>query len=123
MSRKNTRRKVRMDQFKRQVAEEVIGPDSLVDIEIGKGEIVRIKVPVGLDEHDDYQEKIQEAMKEEEYGEAVALVVLGQDPDRSAEDQWAAYQAAGYDSGDLALVFQSETIAASERLKAFRYAG
>jgi hypothetical protein len=124
MSRKkNPRRNVRMDQFKRQIAEEVIGPDGLVDVEIGKGEFVRIKLPVALDESDDYQERLQQASKEEEYGEALSLEVLGHDPDRSAEEQWAAWQAAGFDAGDLALVFQAETVAANERLKAFRYAG
>ncbi|MFD6032445.1 hypothetical protein ACX12M_17130 [Cellulosimicrobium cellulans] len=119
---KQRRAPVRMDKFKRQFSEEVIGEGSLVPVEIGDGDVVKIKLPLLLDEDDDYQDRLQQATQSDEE-DAVPLVVLGANPDRDAEEQWAAWQAAGYTSKDLAAIYQAELLAAQDRLRDFRYGG
>lgn len=119
---KQRRAPMRMDRFKKQFADEVIGEGSLEPIEIGDGEQVWVKLPIMLDEDDDYQEQLQEASKSDE-PDAFPLVVLGQHPDRTAEEQWAAWQAAGYDGGDLAKAIRALSNEAQQRLNDFRYGG
>jgi len=119
---KQRRAPVRMDRFKKQFADEVIGEGSLVPVEIGDGEVVKIKLPIMLDEDDEYQDVLREAFDSGE-AEQVSLAVLGGDPDRSAEEQWEAWKAAGYDSSDLAAVYRAELSAAQDRLNDFRYGG
>jgi hypothetical protein len=119
---KQRRAPVRMDRFKKQFADEVIGESSLEQVEIGDGDYVWIKLPVMLDEDDDYQDKITEAYKSDDE-DAVPLVVLGQHPDHDAHEQWAKWKAAGYDATDLAAIFRVQTQAAQERLNDFRYGG
>lgn len=117
MSKPNKRR-VRMDQFKAQLAEQVLPENRLVEVDLGNGSVVHMKLPIMLDEGDDFMERLAAAPD----GEAVALVVLSGSL-VPAEEQWAAWQAAGYDSTDLSEVFQAETSAARERWDAFRYKG
>lgn len=115
------RRRIRMDRFNAQVAEHIIGPDSLVDLVIGQDETVTIKLPLMLDEGDDYTEQIDKAQAEG--GKAIALVIFGHDPNRTAEEQYEAWTAAGYTDRDLAIAFTAEVNAARERLGNFRFNG
>lgn len=115
-----TRRRIRMDKLKSQIAERVIGDDALIELEISKNEYVTIKLPILLEEGDDYQEQIQKARDDEE---SLALVLFGQDPNRSAEEQLAAWRAAGYTTRDLAIAYMAEMQDAQERLGKYRYNG
>lgn len=115
------RRRVRMDRFNAQVAEHVIGPDSLVELEIGDGQYVTIKLPLMLNEGDTYAEDLERAQAEG--GKAVALEVFGHDPDRTAEDQYQAWTDAGLTDRDLAIAFGVELSSARERLGNFRFNG
>lgn len=118
MGKKN--RVVRADRFRQQLTENVIGEDSLVGIEVAEGDIVKIKVPVLLDEESmDYPQRIADADSERER----ALVVLGYNPDRTAEEQLDAVLAAGYTYRDIAAWLNTETAAAQEALGKFRYRG
>lgn len=118
MSKPNKRR-VRMDKFLEQVNEQVLPADALVPIDVAKDVAVWIKIPLVPTEDDDYMERVQAATGDEE----LALIVLGEHPDHTAEEQWETWQAAGYTAKDLALVFGTESAAARERLGNFRYAG
>lgn len=117
MSKPN-RRRVRMDQFKRQMAEQVLPDDSLVQVELDEVRSVQIKIPVMLDEDDDFPARIEAAESLEE----MALVLLsgGSTP---AEEQWETWKAAGYDAVDLMKVYATERAGAEERMRQFRYKG
>lgn len=115
------RRRIRADKFKQQVAENVIGPDGLIEVEINAaGDYVALRLPVMLTEDDDYHDRIRSAGKD---GTQIALVVLGYHPDRDAQDQLDAWLTAGNTVEDLAVIFAAETTAARERLGNFRYNG
>lgn len=118
MSKPNKRR-VRMDQFLAQVTEQVLPTDALIPIDVAHDETVWIKVPLSAVEGDEYMDAVRAAKGDEE----LALVVLGEHPDHTAEEQWETWQAAGYTAEQLAMVFATETSAARERLGNFRYAG
>ena len=120
MSSKDRRRRVRVDQFKKQLAEEVIGEDSLVELEIGRGEFVTIYVPLDGDDTKDVGRKLREAGDDKEAG---ALVVLAGNPDVSAEDQLAKWLDSGNSLDDLIKIYMVEMRAAAERLGEFRYRG
>lgn len=120
-SKNNRRRRVRMDRFKAQLAEAVIGEDSLLEVEVGEDEAVVMRLPVLLPEGDDYQERVANAAGDS--GRAAALLILGYHPTRSAEEQLDVWESAGYTTDDLAAVFGAETNAARERLGNFRFNG
>ena len=112
MSKPNGRR-VRMAEFKAQVAEAVLPPDGMVDVEIGEGvdQVVRFRVPIKFDgTSDDYVDQIRAC----ETSEQMAEVVLG-------DEQLAAWTAAGFTAEDFALLLAEETNAAQERMRDFRY--
>lgn len=117
MSKPNKRR-VRMDQFKAQITEQVLPEDRLVPVDLGPDTVVTIKLPIMLDEDDPYIEQMQAATTAEE----IALVILS-GSDVPAEEQWQTWQFAGYDGTDLMELFSAERAAAEDRLKAFRYKG
>lgn len=119
---KPNRRRVRMTQFKQQVAEHVLPEDQLipVDVEIGDDvQTVWIKVGLALTADDDFAERVKAAKTTEE----LALVILGGHPEHDADEQLATWKAAGYTVDDLAMLFGTESRAAQERLGNFRYAG
>lgn len=115
------RRRVRMDRFKAQVAEHVISPDNLIELEIGEDQFVTIKLPILLAEGDDFVARIEAA--QHEGGEAIALVILGQSDERTAEEQLKMWLDAGNTVEDLATVFSAETADARDRLGKFRFNG
>lgn len=110
-------RRVRADRFRQQLAEHVIGEDSLVELEVADGDIIKVKLPVLLNEGDEYVRLMNEAVGEREK----ALVVLSFNPDRDAEEQLDALLAAGYDYRFLAAFIASESAVAQEALGKFRY--
>lgn len=109
-----------MDQFKKQLAEEVIGEDSLVEVEIGKGEYVTLYIPIDSDEAKEHSHLLRSVGVDSEAG---ALAVFDHNPDRTPEDQLAAWQNAGFTINDLIRVYGVESRAAGERLGEFRYKG
>lgn len=114
------RRRVRMDKFKAQIADQVIGEDSLVELETGKGEYVTIYIPIDPEEAEAHGKQLQASGADTEAG---ALVIFSHNPDVSAEDQLAQWKAAGLTMKDLLLAYQAETVDARERLGKFRYRG
>lgn len=118
MSKPNKRRVV-MEKFKAQVAEEVIGDDGLVEVDLPGGETVWVKVALPFSNEDEYLEELKAATTAKES----CLVVLGQHSDHTAEDQWAKWEAAGYTEDDLALFLKAETARAKDAQEGFRYRG
>ncbi len=118
MSKPN-RRKVRMEQFRQQWSEQVLPADRLREVELDDDTSVFVKIPVLLKEDDPFPQQMQEASTEEE----VCLVVLSGHPERSAQEQWEMWQAAGYDAADLMALFQSLRAEADEAAQRFRYKG
>lgn len=114
-----TRRVVRMDEFRKQIDEAVIGADHLVEVEAAPGKSVWIKIPLNLAEDDDYPARLQAAST----GKDLALVILSGRPGVTAQEQWETWSDAGWDENDLAVVFGTENKAAQERLGNFRYRG
>lgn len=117
MSQPNKRR-VRMDQFKAQIADRVLPDDYLVPVDLPDDKTVYIKIPVALPEGDDFLDRLSAANNEEE----VCLTILS-GATIPAEDQWETWKTAGYTGTDLIKVFTAERLAAEDRLKAFRYKG
>lgn len=118
MSKPNQRR-VRMEQFKQQITEQVLPEDGMVPIDLDDTTTVYIKVPVALAEGDDFLERMQAASSEED----VAIVILSGYDGATAEQQWETWQAAGYTGSDLIKLFTAERAAAEDRFRAFRYKG
>lgn len=125
MSKNNDRRVIRMDRFKAQIEERVLPPDGLVSIDLGDGDglgIIKMRVSTlaaDVDDNDPFLARVVESKSIEE----LALHVLSFNPDRSAEEQWSAFLAAGYSREDFGVLFRTESDAARERLGNFRYAG
>lgn len=119
MSRQPTDRKVRMDEFKKQVAEKVLPPDGTVAVEIGKDTTVHLFLPLFLTGQDmeDFQIKTREATA----GLERAKMIFSADRGKTPEKQWEEWVKAGYNDEDLALLFGAELQAARERLGEFRY--
>ncbi|MDI3331407.1 MAG: hypothetical protein QJR09_11870 [Micrococcus sp.] len=112
-------RKVKMSEFKAQVAEKVLPPDGTVKVEIAQDTVVYLYLPLFLSgqELTDFQQQVQHAAD----GEERARLVFSAEHGKSPEEQWEDWQLAGYDSEDLALLFSAEYRAAGERLGEFRY--
>lgn len=114
------RRRIRVDQFKKQLAENVIGADGLIELEIGQGHFVTIYIPLGSEEREALAEALKSAGDDHRAG---ALVVLDHNPARSADEQLEAWESAGLTVEDLMRIYQVETQDALERLGKFRYKG
>lgn len=121
MSKPNKRR-VRMDQFKSQVVENL--GDNFADVELG-GEHGSVRLRLGVAATSGpTQEAFEEALNEHrESGDtdAMCLEILSHNNDATGEEQWERWKEAGYDSDDLAMVFFAETAAYRDRLGKFRY--
>jgi hypothetical protein len=98
------RKTLRLAQIKAQVAEEVGG--GLTPIDLGDGTVINLYVPSPLNEGDSEWVSQVEAAAEggdgDERERSALLLILGRDPDRSAEDALAAWEAAG---GTIPLLF------------------
>lgn len=107
--------------FNRQIAEQVIAPDSLAEVFVDRAETtsVWVKVPFNLDEGDDYLRRLSGSASSEE----MALEMLGHYPGASAEEQWATWQDAGHDAKLLINIVGSLRQEAEEKAKNFRYRG
>ena len=114
-------RKVNAVTFGRQIAEQVIAPDSLAEVFVDRAETtsVWVKVPFNLDEGDDYMRKIAAGNSSED----VALEMLAHYPGVSAEEQWATWRAAGHDAKLLINIVGNLRQEAEEKAKNFRYRG
>lgn len=118
MSKPNKRRIV-MEKFKAQVAEEIIGEDGLVEVDLPMEERVWVKITLPFSNDEDYLDRLRAA----EGARESCLVILGEHPEHSAEDQWAKWEAAGYTEDDLAMLVKAETAKAKEKQDGFRYRG
>ncbi|MGC0270811.1 hypothetical protein ACPROK_14720 [Glutamicibacter soli] len=116
-----TRRVVRMDRFKKQLAENV-GTDELLPIEIGKDERVYIRLGFQVEDTPDFQD-FMKRLQTASPGDESAMVILGEHPELSGEEQLEKWKAAGYTTDDLALVFGAETQEYKDSLGKFRYRG
>lgn len=116
-------RTVRLDKFRKQIAENVIGEDNLVRIEFGGGpeDYVTIKLPIMLPEDDDFMDRIAAASNSDDRDLDFSLVVLSGHPTRTAEEQVDIWLEAGNTYSELANVYAVEARAAQERLGNFRY--
>lgn len=109
MSKPN-RRRVRMSQFSAQVAEAVLPPDGVVEVELDEQTTVSIRLPLNMDADDEYVQAIRAA----EGADDLARVVLG-------DEQLEVWKASGRTADEFAVLFGSESRAAQERLRDFRY--
>lgn len=116
-------RTVRLEKFRKQIAENVISADNLVRVEYGGDpeDYVTIKLPLMLEDDDDFMEQITEASQSDDRDRAFALVVLSGHPGRAAEEQLQKWLDAGATYSELANIYATETTAARERLGNFRY--
>ena len=116
-------RTVRVDRFRRQIAENVVGEGSLVRVEFGPGpdEFVTVKMPVMLADDDDFSERLQEAIQAEDSDREIALVILSGNPDILAEDQLDRWLNAGLGIKELATIYGTERRRVEEALGNFRY--
>lgn len=111
MSKPNKRR-VRLSEFRAQLAEAVLPADGMVTVELDdEGEnTISFQVPLNLDAEDEYAAAIQASDGPDD----LMRVVLG-------DEQGAAWLAAGGTSTDFAVLFGEESQSAAERMRDFRY--
>ena len=112
-------RKINATAFKRQMAEQVVAPDSLIEVQVNEQDSVLVKIPFNLDEGDDYRSAIAACST----GEEIALVMLGFHQSLSAEEQWAKWTDAGHDAKLLTNIVGNAVQEAEEKAKNFRYRG
>ena len=113
-------RTVRMDEFKKQQAEALRLADSFLRVDLSDDEHVWIKMPVHLADDDDFAEQVQDAVASGD-NDQVALVILGQHPDVSGEEQLKKWREHGHTIEDLAILFRSEARRLNEEAERFRY--
>ena len=116
-------RTVRVEKFRKQLAENVIGQDNTVRVEFGGGpeDYVTIKLPLLLEDGDDFMDRLTEAFEAEDRDREVSLAVLSGHPTRTAEEQLELWLDAGNTHGELSQIYASELNAGRERLGNFRY--
>ena len=124
------RRRINIVAFERQLAEAVIGPDSLVELEINASDSIWVKIPINLDDDDEYMREVMAQTSSEEMCLRMLALKPGMDADadaderaRVAREQLDAWLATGRKPKDLVVVFMSELNATEERAKNFRYRG
>lgn len=120
MSKPNKRR-IKMADFKAQVAEQVISPNGLIEVDLDDHGSIFLRVPLlptDTDE-DDFVQRMSSAVGTRD----LALVALGEYDGTDAGEQWDKWEAAGYGEADFMILLRTETEAARERLGKFRYAG
>lgn len=111
MSKPNGRR-IRISQYRQQVAEAVLPPDGMITIDLDDEgtEQVSFRVPVNLDDDDEFVLSVRAAKTPED----ITRLVLG-------DEQRDRYIAAGGDDQEFSILFASETAGARERMRDFRY--
>ena len=116
-------RTVRLEKFRKQIAESVIGPEGLVRIEFGGGEedYVTVKIPVMLSEGDDFPERLNAATNRDDPDREIALVILSGNPELSAESLLDRWLDAGLSIKELATIYGAERRRVEEALGNFRY--
>ena len=118
-------RKVNAAAFSRQMAEAVIGDDSLIEVTVNAEQSVWIKIPLGLDLDEDYARAIGRCTAPEE----LCLEILAHKPGVTAEEQWQVWLDAWGGQGELKAakllvnIFATERADAEDRAKNFRYRG
>lgn len=128
---KPNRRRVRMQQFKSQVSEHMLGEDGLIPVDLNDDVTLYLKValyPIDTD-GDDYVERMKAAADIR----GMALVALSYSPEipeehvderhAFAEQQWRQFLEAGYTEKDFITLLNTETADARERLGKFKYTG
>ena len=119
------RRTVRVDKFRQQIAESVIGNDNLVRVEFGSEDrdFINILIPdmLGQEETKDFNDRLEEARESDDPERNIALLILSGDPEDLAAEQLERWTAAGNDIAELAIIWGVERRRVSEALGNFRY--
>lgn len=116
MAKPIKKRPIRMDQFVKQL--EDAGIDELEQVEIAQGEVVYIRLSVGID-----VEKTQEFMERvqaTDTAEEAALVILGEHPSVSAEDQLQKVHDAGWTDEQLIALWGASSAAMRDEMGKLR---
>jgi hypothetical protein len=118
-------RTVRLDKFRQQIAESVIGNDNLVRVEFGPEDrdFINILIPdmLGQEETKGFNDRLEEARESDDAERNIALLILSGGPEDSAEEQLERWTAAGNDIAELAIIWGVERRRVSEALGNFRY--
>ncbi len=112
-----TRRRLKRSSVRAQIAEQVIGPDWLVEIELDSGAVIYLRPGSVLDQLDINDEGSYGALvKAAKTPRDLALVALGQAQGVSAEEQLALWEADGGTLRELMMLYQAEGQELNERL-------
>ncbi|PFG19875.1 hypothetical protein [Serinibacter salmoneus] len=123
MVNRATRRKVARKQFREKLAEQVIGEDWLVEVELENSEAsIFLRPTCQLDAIDEDPESFGAKVKAAQTAHDLALVALGEYPEVGAEDQLTMWLGDGGTVQDLLILFRSESDALGERLGKLRLA-
>jgi len=118
-------KKINVAAFERQLAENVIGDDSLKELQVNAEESVWIKIPVDLN---DATGSAIEDMRAQiiacgDDADAAALVLLAGHPTFTAEDQLETWKSSGRSAGLLMQMWAVLTRETMQNLQDFRYRG
>lgn len=116
MAKPTKKRPIRMDQFVRQLEES--GIDELEEVQVSKDESVWIRLSVGL-EIEKTQEFI-ERVQATDTAEEAALVILGEHPTISAEEQREKVLAAGWTDEQLVALWGASSSAMRDEMGKLR---
>ncbi len=105
MAKPTKKRPIRMDQFVKQLEE--AGIEDLETVEVSQDESVYIRLGVGVDI--EKTEAFMDKIRASDSGEETALVILGEHPTISAEEQREKLHTAGWKDEQLIAVWGAAT--------------
>lgn len=109
MSKPNKRR-VKLTEFRAQLAEAVLPPDGVVTVDLDDDTSISFRIPLQLDDDDPYLAAIKAASGADE----MLHVLL-------SEEDAAIWTNAGNTADELMVLFGAESQGAQERMRDFRY--
>lgn len=108
-----SRKAIRLDRFEQQLAEEVIGEDSLQRVDLSADDHVTLYIPIDPEKLTEVMDELSAVGKDTEAG---ALVIFGHNPNVTAEEQLALWKAHGKSLGLLITLYRSVVTDVQERL-------
>jgi len=118
-------RKINIAEFEKQIAENVIGDDSVVELAVNHEDSISIRVPINIKDGTEspYEEMVEQIKMAGSDWRAAALAVIAERPGMSREDQLELWESTGRTPGFLLQVWKQQTGEAAERFENFRYRG
>ena len=118
-------RKINVSEYEKQLAENVIGDDSIVELAVNHQDTIAIRVPINIKDGDGsaYEEMVEQIRRAGSDWRAAALAVLADRPGQSREDQLELWESTGRTPAFLVHLWKQQTDETAEKFANFRFRG